>query len=270
MKKRKEKGARPWLCAVALTLCLSTVNSIAGEAPVERELSSLSPLEQSELEVQLSDKINEALRGHRFSEEQAGPIIVTVRLDLQEGELLVDLGEENGPWSESLEMEDLHKGITEIAFKVLGHTAGWHGVDLRFGGKDMYFWFPELRPQNEKASARKSVRKRRAIEPEKVVLSAGHGVYFHHGFKDWRPQRERSFSILEDDITQDFVEELSEHLSKEGWWKVPSLYLPVLTRSLGSNVHEPSARPWARPRSPVLAGEALPRKPWDMALHAEQ
>lgn len=243
MRKLKKKGARLWLRAIAFTTCLSAGISTANEVPVDRKLSSLSQLEQSELEVRLSDSINQALRGHQFSEEQNGPIVATVHLDLLEGELLVDLGEENGPWSESLEMEDLHKGITEVAFKLLGDLDGWHGVDFRFGGKDVHFWFPESLPEAKEALMPKPARRKRAVEPEKVLLSAGHGVYFHHGFKDWRPQRERSFSILEDDITQDFVEELSEHMSKKEWGK-PSLYLPVLTRSLDSDVHEPSGRPW--------------------------
>jgi hypothetical protein len=41
-----------------------------------------------------------------------------------------------------------------------------------------------------------------------VVVAAGHGIYYNHGFKDWPAQRDPSNGITEDFITPGYATEL--------------------------------------------------------------
>ena len=46
-----------------------------------------------------------------------------------------------------------------------------------------------------------------------LVVDAGHGIYFHHRFDDWRAQRDPSNGITEDFLTPGLATELSTWLS---------------------------------------------------------
>jgi N-acetylmuramoyl-L-alanine amidase len=94
----------------------------------------------------------------------------------------------------------------------------------------MYFYYPH---------ERRSPRRSRALRQERatVVVSAGHGLYYHHGFQDWRPQRGVNHGITEDYITPRFADELATELRSQG--------LDIaFTRSIATARHEPTRSPW--------------------------
>lgn len=237
---RSKAAGKCLAAAFFVTANFAIAQTVDSESPI----SSMSPLERSEIEVRANDKINSMLRGRTFFPGQASPVIASSRLDPETNELLVDLGEENGPYAESLEMEDLQKHITEAASQVLGSIDGWEGVDLRFGGKDMYFWFPQQRPAEDLVRPAAATDDAKASSTDTIVLSAGHGVYYHEGYKKWMPQREVYFSAREDDVTQDFVAQLNQQMIRELWGRKRQKLEVVLARSLSSDIHEESGRPW--------------------------
>ncbi|MGA7439742.1 MAG: N-acetylmuramoyl-L-alanine amidase [Luteibacter sp.] len=246
MLKFEATALRP-LAVACLAIALAIVTpSVSAEPPVVgKTIAGMSPLERSLIETEVSNKINGVLRGLDFLDGQNGPIEVTSLLDAETGELLVDMGEAYGPQATSLAMEDLHRGITEVAAGVLGETGDWTGVALRFGGKDMYYWFPEERPREPSGRPKRSAALGYNWPPAPILLSAGHGAYYHKGWKAWTSQRDKSpYGVLEDSITQDFVEELDKALALNFLGERRPDTPTFLTRSLSSELHEASGRTW--------------------------
>jgi hypothetical protein len=77
----------------------------------------------------------------------------------------------------------------------------------------------------------------------KMLMAAGHGLYFNHKYGDWRPQRDVSNGILEDDITQEFVSVAKAHIEKERRGSPRSV---VSARALLADIHSESGQPWLR------------------------
>ena len=63
----------------------------------------------------------------------------------------------------------------------------------------------------------------RADGPHRVIVSAGHGVYWNEGYGDWRLQRPRMWGIVEDLVNWDIAHDLTEQLAG-------SAFQPILVR----------------------------------------
>jgi len=74
---------------------------------------------------------------------QTNPIYLTAKLDVQTDRVVIDLGPEYGPKSDGAAMEDLQGEMYEASRQLLNDLIVFKGVDLVFGGKDMYHYHPE-------------------------------------------------------------------------------------------------------------------------------
>jgi N-acetylmuramoyl-L-alanine amidase len=171
---------------------------------------------------------------------ERGRFLISTRIDSQSGIVIVELGREFGPYAASPEMEDIRKEVRALTEKALQGVMEVSDIDLRFGGGTIYDWFPELQPQ---AGAQYLTPAEMPDDPitdsTKVIVSAGHGVYYHHKFKKWTTQRDAFHSVLEDNITQDYAERLGRILKD-----AKGNYSPIYTRSFSSDRHEPSGFTW--------------------------
>jgi len=117
----------------------------------------------------------------------------------------------------------------------LAQQAGCEGeTGFLFDGKDIDFFFPE----DAVPPSRHPPRIPANPGAPAMVVAAGHGIYFHHGYQDWRAQRDPANGIVEDFITPAFGDALQELLADRSGATVHRV------RSSAGERHEPSNAPW--------------------------
>ncbi|WP_448099049.1 hypothetical protein [Luteibacter yeojuensis] len=221
---------------VALAIWASVAH--AGEPAVDHRTFTES--ERLRYEALIDAELDHWLNLKPRFPEQRGPFLVKSRIDMTSGYLTVELGREFGPFAADLEMEDLSKEIDAYVEGIVPVEA-FKGVKLLFGGGDLYYWFPEL---DSAAPKQSSLSRKRSSAPDqteaaRVLVSAGHGAYFHHGFIKWTTQRDEHNGVIEDYLTQDFSETLGRAFSQSR----PRI-IPIYSRSLSNALHEESGLPW--------------------------
>jgi len=85
-----------------------------------------------------------------------------------------------------------------------------------------------------------------------VVVAAGHGVYYHYGFKDWRPQRDPSNGITEDYLTPQLASKLAMFLRQR------SKATPIFARDTSATKDPASKQPWNRVAARYYLKRILP------------
>ncbi|WP_165973564.1 N-acetylmuramoyl-L-alanine amidase family protein [Luteibacter rhizovicinus] len=177
-------------------------------------MSQLTEDRRAELEIALTHDIGRTVNTSRHFSEQVKDINLLISFDIPENEIVVELGEEYGMLSRGSEMEDLEDLISnDIRFQLEG-VVSFDLIDFRFGGKDMYFYFPEERPEPEsKPAMQVSTLTGPLMEsPPRVVVTAGHGVYRNYQWNDWRAQRDEHNGITEDYLTPAYADVLEQLL----------------------------------------------------------
>lgn len=215
-------------------------------------LSSMSISDRDALTLKINAAANEFANVRPHFENDHLPIHITAILDPVSESLIVHMDERFGPISAYVEMEDFEHGLWLTLEPLLENVPSVRGLELRFGGKDMYFWFPEERSPPEVKRVEMSNRNGR-FSPV-VAVAAGHGYYFHHGYNDWRPQRSMHNGILEDEISVTFATLL-----------YAELYLasmsPVDVRESKFGKHKPSGQPYYMMAARYLLEESIPERP---------
>lgn len=158
------------------------------------------------------------------------------------GELLiVDLGKDFIPKSYGAQLEDNLHEISRSLISLMEGVIPIGGIEFRFSGENIYHYFPEERretPIQKSPTNKISTRAELRADSPKVMISAGHGSYYHYGFKDWRFQRDSYNGVVEDVITPPMAEFLSSALvSRSG-------ATTSFVRSRESTIHQPSGLEW--------------------------
>lgn len=158
------------------------------------------------LEAILSDEAQNVLETMPLLEGQKAHGRVRVRLDPARNEYTLlfprdYLAEGNGG-----SLEDIVSMVGNAVVEAAAPAVKLYGQKTLYDGRPLEYYFPEDFAQPSEARKPDTARS----SPFKVAVFAGHGMYYHYSFKDWRAQRDPSNGILEDDITSDF----SQHLSK--------------------------------------------------------
>ncbi|MEQ1559784.1 MAG: hypothetical protein ABL933_12705 [Methyloglobulus sp.] len=91
----------------------------------------------------------------------------------------------------------------------------------------------------------------------KVVVSAGHGLYYHYGMKKWTTQRDPKFGIVEDFLTPVLVDKLNALLKERS---KATTYL-VREAPSSSAIHAPSKKPWWQVSARYYIQKLLPKLP---------
>lgn len=205
----------------------------------------------------LNAELNHWLNVRRHFDDQRGRFLVSTRIDPQSRVVIVELGREFGPHAASPEMEDISKEVSALTDQVLQGVMVVSDIDLRFGGGTIYDWFPELQPQaGVQLFSPAQIEDESTAGPIKVLVSAGHGAYYHHRFKKWTTQRDTFHTVLEDNITQEYAERLGRILKgAEG------KFSPIYARSLSSARHEESGLTWREMSARYWLAHEYPENP---------
>ena len=186
-----------------------------------------------------------------FFQEDYGQITITARYDTERGMLFLDPGERFGPIADRFEVEDFREFIFFSVEPVILSLPNYSRTEWLFGGRDFDSWFP----QESKTSQSANIRRMSMVEaPSHVLVSAGHGYYFNHGFNDWRPQREVDNGILEDEITIPLSDLLTVELMLSGSNVTGA-------RNAALKFHEPSKQPYHMIAARYQLEELLPDHP---------
>lgn len=136
------------------------------------------------LELEMTTAVQKALDEMPRIDGQGQHIRATVKLDRKRMWVLINLSEEFRPDDAGAELEDqlswlLNAADWVLISKGLEPTRG----QVTIGGQSLQKLFPEW--------FRVTPEKKSSVSPAmtgSVVASAGHGIYFHYKFKDWRAQ----------------------------------------------------------------------------------
>jgi hypothetical protein len=151
-------------------------------------LAEMSPEERALLVSEMNASANEVGSKGFFYYEDPSPVTVSVSLDVEKNYVVVNMDERIGPRTEQAATEDLLDAITASILEPYDRFDGT-GVRFLFGGKPSTHWFPEPE-RDEPPDDERIVEPTQANVAPVVAISPGHGLYFHHGFKDWRTHRE--------------------------------------------------------------------------------
>lgn len=257
-----------WTVTTLLLLTL-VATSFATFAAIP--MAQLSTEQRSQTEAMLTQQIQRLVDQQKRVEGQGKFVKVQVFLDQSRGFVLIDLSKNYLPtYREAL--EDLtHEFIVEVLF-LLKDSITVHGVLFTYGGKDVYDYFPDEKPESqpERAPPKRTPRKEASLLGERgdlVVISAGHGRYLDfgrlgNGPQTWRWQRPtESNGIIEDVNTPYFAAELSHWF----YWRGFEDLVRSFARSTSTAVHVPSGEEWWKVAGKYYLQSILPDKPevWD-------
>lgn len=243
-------GARVAALGLVVALVAAPVTGAAGEAG--KPGAERAALNLPELEERLGRELTDIANRRRRFESQQRDIQVVARIDPARNSVFLEIGEEYGAISNEVEMEDLVHELAEDARLIIGDAFPQITVEFLFGGKDMYYYHPEEwtppRAENQPTTGW-------SPRSDNVLIAAGHGVYFHHKFKDWRAQRGEVNGIVEDFMTPRLARELQYQLFDRAF------LLAGYARANTDETHEPSGNEWLQMGSRYHLENILPNAP---------
>jgi len=244
------------LGCISSTVFADALNTPPPGAPLE---------ERMELEPILSSLVhNHIAKEERLPGQQ--PYVVPKVWYSEEGRVLnVELGKAYLPTDYTISFEERMIAIADLLYIYTEKRTPIYKVDLWFDGKNVYDYFPEERGPAERVDteSRSDARRRskRVAGGGRVMVAAGHGIYYNSKYKDWRPQRGPSNSILEDMITPTFAGFLQTYMTERSGVEVIRARPPRLA------VHAESGRRWGAIAARYHIKDAVPELPaiWSSA-----
>ncbi|CAD0304189.1 N-acetylmuramoyl-L-alanine amidase family protein [Xanthomonas hortorum] len=236
--------------SLAFTLTVNLVffvgNSSAansGGAESASAVASLSKSDRSQLEKDLTQEAQRIVKRLPPLEGQlSNKHDVSARFDSAGKVLIVDLGRDYVPKINGAEFEDNLHAISRSLLPLFDDVVTIDGIEFRYSGKDIYYYFPkDYRPSpvQKKTDVKPVALPQAAVAAQKkVMISAGHGAYYHYGYKDWRYQRDNFNGVVEDLVTPPMSTYLSQFLISN------SNALTSFVRSQDSTIHAPSGLEW--------------------------
>ena len=201
-------------------------------------LVDMSESERSTMAQKIMAIANRVANESNYFDEEMRPVYLTGSFDVENNVFHFDMEERFGPEAGYHQLADLHRAV-EIAIEPLTNQVDkLYTIYWTYGGKDIEFWMPRP-PQKQgatNANPASAFPTGRGVAP--VVVAAGHGYYYHLKEKNWKPHREPSNGILEDEVTPILADELVKALRSNN--VLVEELRPIQTGYL----HEPSGRPW--------------------------
>lgn len=149
-------------------------------------IASLSPAERGKIERMLDRELTETVKGFKLIEGQTG---FNIRTKLVPGEdrVTIDMGGGAVPHFHGSESEDQLHEIHLVTMHILEVIIKVKQIDYIYAGHRLRDLLPDVAPP---VSHMPHERRNSASSngPMKVAVAAGHGIYYHHKYKDWRAQ----------------------------------------------------------------------------------
>jgi hypothetical protein len=181
-----EASLRTTSITLALT-CLMPVMHVQAKTSEEsgvRDIRSLNATEKQQLLERIRNALRYVLDTTRIDSFKGRytPLKVKFRTGPRNEELVIDLGAENGPDSDSADSEELSTQLVNALTDILDKSGvSYPDIVHEFDGRDWYYYHPE-QLQNDREYERNMHPKggQSAIPPQgaKVVVSTTHGCCF--------------------------------------------------------------------------------------------
>jgi N-acetylmuramoyl-L-alanine amidase len=213
-------------------------NGALSHDDLRKSVALMTSDERQAMVADLQARIDEYTKTKRFFEDDPSPVNVKVSLDEPGNYIVLDLGERLGPRAYEAEAEDMTDLLFNRVWPYLERIDGPTGVRFLYGGHEPEHWPENRYPESISPSSRR--RKRDIGAAPLVVVSPGHGVYYHGRYKDWRAQREAKNGVLEDDVTPQIAGHLVSALQRD------VVTADVMRPESWPLAHEPSKEPWWR------------------------
>ena len=230
------------LASVALAFLFTLSIQAVMAQPEAAEKFRLNKNDRDGLEAMLTTHLQRLVDRQKRLEGQGSYIKVkSVKYDARARIIYLDLGNAYVPRRHSFEfLESLRELNIEVS-DVVWDSIPLDGVRFLYDGKDIYHYFPD-EPRQPKPSTKKNADVNATAIPL-IVVSAGHGAYYHYGSPTfgaarWTEQRDPANGIVEDNITPGYAIELSN------WLLARSDVTTAFARSFSEAIHTPSDRPW--------------------------
>jgi len=189
------------------------------------------------------------------SPAQAGVRVQDVLVEVIDSDatrITIDLSQKTLTYDPSGDVDAL---IEAIIASTVPQTAGSGDVEYRFlvDGVPLHEFLPR--------AAAAPARGRAEGGPHRVVVSAGHGVYWNEGFGDWRLQRPRLWGIVEDLVNWDIAHYLAAQLAG-------SAFQPVLVRQpvQDDRPGESGRPPWQEASLYYMKAIGTPPAVWNIGI----
>jgi N-acetylmuramoyl-L-alanine amidase len=216
-------------------------------APEHR--ASLEPVLRGLLQTRVD--VQERLPG------QAAIIVVgNVSFSESGDRLVVELGKGYVPASYDFEFEDSIHELSNEVYAYMETIGPIYAVSFTFEGRDIFDYFPSERGPASQTEDSKGEQLLQRAEARKgrVLVSAGHGYYFHKKF-GWTTQRSLVNGIIEDFATPAFAASLDGYLRSRSGIEI------FRARSLSRERHAESGKPWTDVASRYFLKDMLPEHP---------
>jgi len=229
-----------WVMVGCLGAIIATPAMARPSAGMSDEMQTNVPTQRQRdsIEQELAGRIRTIVAAQERMEGQGIIPHPIVRYADDGRSIIVDLGAGYVPKVNGGEFEDHLMEIMNEVISRAESVAPVSGVEFLFGGRDIYDYFPEDRRPDPRQNPPRASATGAPIPVTKVMVSAGHGLYFHRTYKDWRPARAESNGITEDFVTPIMASDLATYLNER------SDAQTVQVRSESQSLHLESGQPW--------------------------
>lgn len=212
-----------WAFAMCGVLAVGAVPFIAGAVAPVGEMQ----MRDVELDTLLTRTAQRAASSFKGSERSFGNILMDASYDLGKNTVTLNVRRGYMPDYPGAEFEDFEQWVGNSIREAMAAISSAIEISFRYEGRS----FEDLFPDEVRAEPK-------AVNSTSVMVAAGHGIYFHHGYKDWRPQRDPSNGITEDELTPLLASELADLLRSRSATEV------VRARDGGNDNHVASGQAW--------------------------
>jgi N-acetylmuramoyl-L-alanine amidase len=236
---------------------LACVLMLLGAVAAPQARQTAAPLSAARLRAAIENGLIAAPYGFGVLQPpaQTGVRVIDVRVDAIDGgaaRITIDLSQKALTYDPDGDVETL---IDAVIASTASQTAGAGSVEYRFlvEGLPLDQFLP--RPAALPTAGRNT------DGPHRVIVSAGHGVYWNEYYGDWRWQRPRLWGIVEDDVNWDIARYTAAQFAG-------TAFQPILVRQPDREAPPgPSGRPaWQEASLYYMKAIGAPSAVWDIGV----
>lgn len=231
---RRRQVLLPTLLFVGTVIATPSFAEVSPEPAVP--LAEMFEADRARMATEIVAIANRIANETQYFDDDMRPITLTGHFDVDNKVFQFDMEERFGPEAGYDELANMHRTIENAIEPLTSRIEDLYTIAWSYGGKDVDHWMP--RPHGDAGTLSQPVGASKVEEATvPVVVAAGHGYYYHHKEKTWKPHRDPSNGVLEDTITPVLASELVRYLGSN---KIPAEEL----RPQSGLKHEPSGLPW--------------------------